>query len=196
MTPTTSLHILLVLLLSASNLATGSRYDLVNPALQPNYICNPDNNDNTVRHPVPLNCALAITQFPDPARGVDWHRNPHGEIVYNRPLTSTGDRNADNHLPRAPTVGGCQVKVELRPGVQSANVVWADLGIFAMMLVRRCVGDERVRPAREGPGTGGVCEVDGVRITVASVGLPRWSGSESSSSGSTSSFPGAMDTMT
>lgn len=173
---TTSLPYLFLLLLSVTNLS-GS---VVNPDLRAEYRCNPQNND----HPIPMSCAIAIIQLPQPRNGVDWHRGHNGEVVYDHPLTSTGDRNSLYHLPYESVVDGCRVKVELRPDVQSANMVWYDVKIYALMLVRRCVGLERMEAGGEGLGTGGICDLNAVRITVGSVRPHRWVGSSSSSDSS------------
>lgn len=183
MTLTTSLRYLSLLLLSIAS--SGSGYDLVNPDLQPTYECNP-NVDIYSARPQPLNCAVAVAQLPRSRRNVDWHRDPHGQVMYNRPLTSTGDPTSPNHLPHVARVAECRVRVELRPGVQSANLVWSDVSVFALMLVRRCVGDEQTTlyPSR-GPGSGGICDLDDVRITVESVRVPRLPEVSESSTGST-----------
>ncbi|MCJ1368169.1 hypothetical protein MMC16_007310 [Acarospora aff. strigata] len=173
MTLTTSLRSLSLLLLTLTTLSSGSGV-LVHPSERGTYRCNPRTNDPRVQRPYPMSCAVAVTQLPESVEGVDWHRGRRiGDTIYDHPLTETGDPASDSHLPQQMIVGGCRVRVELSPGVLSADMIWTDVKIFALQLVRRCVGDERMIPPMEGPGTGGVFEYGGVRISVVSVGPGR-----------------------
>lgn len=173
---TTSPPYLFLLLLSVTKLSGA----VVNPDLRATYRCNPQNNDHTVAHPIPMSCAVAIIQLPEPRNAADWHHGHNGEVVYDHPLTSTGNPHSLYHLPQESVVTGCRVKVELRPDVQSANVVWSDVKLYALTLVRRCVGHERIDAGSGGLGTGGICDLNAVRVTVESVGSSLSSGSSSS----------------
>jgi len=192
MTLTSLLRYLFLLVLSVTNPTSGST---VNPALRATYRCNPDHNDPTVNHPVPMSCAIAVIQLPEPSRGVHWDHGHNGVIVYHHPLTSTGDPRSPYHLPRQSVASRCRVKVELRPGVQSVDMVWSDIRIFALTLVRRCVGDERITPGRRGQGTGGICDLDAVRITVGAVGSPSSSSDSSWSVSDPASDPSSWSSL-
>lgn len=57
------------------------------------------------------------------------------------------------------------------------------------------MGDERITPGRRGQGTGGICDLDAVRITVEAAGSPSSSSESSWSMSDPSSDPSSWSSL-
>ncbi len=112
-----------------------------------------------------LECASAVLLLPDSYQNVDWHFTPQG-IVIDTVLTTLDEPNSMMHLPRMHTMGNCRVKVEMQRGVHRARILWRDVRLHAVGLIRMCVGDDLLMPNPLGPGFGGTVGLGPLKITV------------------------------
>ncbi|MCJ1365442.1 hypothetical protein MMC16_004563 [Acarospora aff. strigata] len=118
-----------------------------------------------------LECVAAARALPGSLPNLDWHIGPAG-IVYDTTLTTLDDPSSPWHLPRTATSGNCRVKVEMEEGVHFARVLWTDVTMHILSLVRMCVGDARILPSHKGSGCGGLTSLGPVKITVEYGGPP------------------------
>ncbi len=113
-----------------------------------------------------LECVSALILLPDSFYNIDWHYGPQGGVVINTVLTTLGDSHSAMHLPRMHTMNNCRIKVEMQRGVHIARILWGDVRMHALSLIKMCVGDHLIVSNPLGPGFGGSVGLGPLKITV------------------------------
>lgn len=114
-------------------------------------------------------CLAAVSEMPSSYDNVDWHQTTGypRRVFFDTVLTTIGNPNAQNHLPRTFIRNNCRITCSLVPGVTTTRVLWEDVKLRAQTLVNHCVGGWR--PLGTGMGYSGTFTYDRVIIRVDSI---------------------------